>query len=530
VIETGVAFISIEAHLEETARYQKEIDRCLEAIARCEQKIGNREDTITLLLEMVATLKAGMFGRKSEKLDPNQFALLPGIELPSDGDSQPDENPTVVKEHVRKKKGHGRTEFPANLPRHIVPLDLPEEEKFCPDCGIALNRIKEETCERGHIVPIQVTVIRYVKQKYACPNGHCVKTPPTPNSLLERCKYEPSVYAHLAVSKYQDHLPLHRMEGIYKRNGLHLPRSTMWEMLARLTEIVLLPVIKQMKLELLMEPILHADNTGVKVRIEEKKGMREGQIWTWLSADEKKILHDFTMSKGRDGPVDFLKSWTGILVADGAPNFNKVIATNKIVRAGCWVHAARGAKNALKLKDKNSIRLVTLNARLSNMENRIIARAKRRSLSTEEAQSLRNTVRNRTGRRIVDAIMDESRRLLRKHEVLPKSVLGKAAQYILNQEEPLRAFLKDSRIPLTNNAAERALRPVAVGRNNWLFLGSGKGGEVASAMYSIMLSCRALEVNPEAYVKYITEAIAKTPATQIATLTPWAYAASQKQA
>jgi hypothetical protein len=139
-------------------------------------------------------------------------------------------------------------------------------------------------------------------------------------------------------------------------------------------------------------------------------------------------------------------------------------------------------------------------------------------------------VRNRTGRRIVDAIMDESRRLLRKHEVLPKSVLGKAAQYILNQEEPLRAFLKDSRIPLTNNAAERALRPVAVGRNNWLFLGSGKGGEVASAMYSIMLSCRALEVNPEAYVKYITEAIAKTPATQIATLTPWAYAASQKQA
>jgi hypothetical protein len=164
------------------------------------------------------------------------------------------------------------------------------------------------------------------------------------------------------------------------------------------------------------------------------------------------------------------------------------------------------------------------------MESLIEARAVRRELSIEDTQTLRSTVRKRTGKKIVDAIVNESRQLLRKHEVLPKSVLGKAAKYILNQEEPLRVFISDHRIPITNNAAERALRPVAVGRNNWLFFGSPKGGAVASALYSIMLSCRALGVNPEAYLTHIIKAVANTPATQIATLTPWAYAASQKQA
>lgn len=515
MIKTGAESISIEAHREEVARYAKRVE--------------NLENKVTILLEMVATLKSGMFGRKSEKVDPNQLSLFPEDHLPSEDDAQPDDKSTVVKEHVRNNKGHGRTEFPAHLERKPVPLDLTDAEKYCLDCGSALNHIGEETCERGHIVPVKVTVIRYIKQKYACPNGHGVKIPATPSSLLERCKYEPSVYAHLAVSKYQDHLPLNRLEGIYKRNGLNLARSTMWDMLERLAEIVIFPVLKQMKLELLREPILHGDNTGVQVRLEDKNGMREGQIWTWLSTDQKKIVFDFTLSKGRDGPVNFLCEWSGIAVLDGAPNFNEVIIKNRIVRAGCWAHARRGVIKVFELKEKRSIRLMVLLQRMFRMERVISNRAESRGLSAEEALSLRSTVRKRTGKRIVDAIMNESRQLLRKHDVLPRSVLGKAASYLINQESPLRTFMVDPRIPIDNNAAERALRPVAVGRNNWLFFGSPKGGEVARAMYSIMLSCRALDVNPETYLTYITEAIAKTPATQIATLTPWAYAEAQRR-
>lgn len=281
--------------------------------------------------------------------------------------------------------------------------------------------------------------------------------------------------------------------------------------------------------ELLREPIIHGDNTGVQVRLEGKKGMREGQIWTWLSTDQKKIVFDFTLSKGRDGPVNFLCKWSGIAVLDGAPNFNEVIIKNRIVRAGCWAHARRGVIKVFELKEKRSIRLMALLQRLFRMERVISNRAESRRLSAEEALALRSTVRKRTGKKIVDAIMNESRQLLRKHEVLPRSVLGKAASYLINQESPLRTFMVDPRIPIDNNAAERALRPVAVGRNNWLFFGSPKGGEVARAMYSVMLSCRALDVNPETYLTYITEAIAKTPATQIATLTPWAYAEAQRR-
>jgi transposase len=515
VIQKSVDFISAEDYKTVVDRHAKEIEAL--------------HNQISLLHDMLAAERNKQYVRKSEKLSPGD--LLPFADIENASDPQPEVPVTTthVAAHERKRKGHGRTGFPGHLPRKVVALDLPEEDRWCPDCGSALNHFGEEECERGHIVPVQVTVIKYVKQKYACPNGHCVKTPATPNSLLDRCKYEPSVYAHLAVSKYQDHLPLHQLEGIYKRNGLHLPRSTMWEMLARLSEIVILPVIKQMRLELLLEPILHADNTGVKVRLEDKKGMREGQIWTWLSANEKKVLHDFTTSKGNDGPLEFLKSWTGKLIVDAAPNFNMVVKANGIVRVGCWAHAVREVKHALKLKDKNAVRIIVLHKRLSHMETCINARAERKGLSLEEALSLRSIVRKRTGRRIVDAIVNESRNLLRKHEVLPKSPLGTGAKYILKQEMTLRAFLEDPRLPQTNNAAERALRPVAVGRKNWLFFGSTKGGKVASAMYSIMLSCRAIDVNPEAYLTYISEAIARTPATQIATLTPWAYAEAMRR-
>jgi transposase len=219
-----------------------------------------------ILRDQLDILKKGLFGRKSERIDSGQMDFLKSEETQ---DVAPPEAPEAK---PKKKPGHGSAKFAANIPRDVTKVDLAEADKICPCCGKAMKLIGEEVTERGHLVPARVIVKRYVRPKYACPDGHTIKTAPLPDGVIDDGKYEASVYAHIATAKYSDHLPLNRLEGIFKRHGFHLAKQSMWYMLVRVDELVAQPVLKQMRTELLAEPVLHADETPVTMRLEDGKG------------------------------------------------------------------------------------------------------------------------------------------------------------------------------------------------------------------------------------------------------------------
>jgi len=392
-----------------------------------------------------------------------------------------------------------------------------------------MKEIGTEATERAHFVPATFVVHRYERTKYACPFGHEVKTADLPPGVVEGSKYDASVHAHVVVAKYSDHLPLNRLEVIFRRNGIKMPRQTMWDLLVRVDELVAQPVLRQMRDELLREPILHADETSVKLRVEGQKKSKAGWVWGWRNEPHcrsdlpPKVLIEFHQGRGGDVPTGFLGDWSGTLITDGYDGYNPVAEKNGITRAGCWAHARRPFRQMLEKYPKWAGAPLLMINRLFALERAIGNRATRQGLNEDETLELRRAVRARSSRRRVDRIMALLFELDAVPAILPQSKLGKGIKYVLNQEDRLRVFLGDPRVPMHNNDSERDLRHIIVGRNNWMIFASARGGEVACRLYSLMLSCRQNGVNPETYLEDVLMAVATTPDAQLANLTPWAW-------
>lgn len=481
------------------------------------------------LADQLAVLMKRVFGRSSERLDSNQLALFAA--MLGEADQQPETEGPAEGESAaprRRRKGHGRQPFPEHLPRQQIELDVPEEERSCPDCAAAMKPFGEEVTERRHFIPAQLVVHRYVRKRYACPALHAVATAPLPGSLIEKAKYEPSVYAHVATAKYGDHLPLHRLSGIYKRHGLHLPKSTMWEMLSRVDEVVAQPILAAMRRELLQKSHLQADETPVTVRLEDAKGTRTGYIWDYGFGDMR--VFDFTMGRQRDGPRAFLGDWTGTLLTDGYAGYDEVTRRNGLVRAGCWSHARRKIKDAVETGSRQALPLLVSVQRLFAIERALRRRRDGQGLDDGVFHELRSVVRRRRSTVVLQRIRSEADRLWSERSTLPRSALGKALTYLDNQWEPLTRFLDDPVLPIHNNDAERALRHVVTGRKNWLFFGSPKGGAVGARLFSLIASAKAAGIDPAAYLADVIGKVSTTPASEVHTLTPWAWAAVHRSA
>ena len=483
-----------------------------------------------ILREELEILKKGLFGRKTERLEPGQLGMF--LSGASSVAPEQEAESTLPAKTKKKPKGHGRAPFPAHIPRETIRFDVAEEERVCPCCGKEMCSIGEDVAERAHIVPAKLTVRRYVRKKYACPDGHAVKTGDAPAALIDRCKYEPSVYAYIVASKYCDHIPLHRLSGIFKRYGAHVPKQTMWDMLVKVDELVAQPVLKQMREELLESEVLHADETPVPVCIENEKGSRKAYVWDWRApggdVSDKSLVH-FTMTRERHGPKEMLgRQWSGTLITDGYSGFDEVVRENGIVRAGCWAHARRKVKDALDVGSKDAARVLVHMQRLFWIERAMKKRVKSRNQKTEDLVALRDEVRPRLSRRVIERIYPDAEEVAAKHQTLPKSKLGKALGYLFNQRGPLLVFLDDPRIEIHNNDSERDLRHIVVGRNNWMVFASPRGGEVASRLYSLVLSCKHAGADPQEYIEDVLVRVSTTPAREIASLTPWAWAAAKQ--
>ena len=501
----------------EYERLQAIEDRLERALARVEQL---EHSNVKLSDELAAMIKR-LYGRSSERIDPAQLALFEGALAAAEQRAGQDK--AKADRPRQASRGHGRPHFPEHLPREVVELDVPESERTCADCGQAMTAFGEEVTERGHIVPARLLVVRYVRKKYACPQGHGVRTPPLPGSLVDKGKYEPSVHAHLAVAKYGDHLPLHRLQGIFKRHGFQLPKSTMWELLQRVDEIVAQPILAQMRRELLAGRHLWADETPVTVQLEDGHGTRQGYIWVY--GHRGKAVFDFTMTRQRDGPIRFLGDWSGTFQSDGYTGYDEVTRRNRLLRVGCWSHARRKILAAVELGSAEAVPLLRAVGRLFRIERALQSRRDERGLDDAGWAGLCLDVRGRLSRNVLATIRDEVRRLWALRSTLPKSALGKALSYLDSQWAPLSACLDDAALAIHNNDAERALRHVVTGRKNWLFFGSPKGGQVGARLFSLIASCKALDLDPEAYLVDVIRAIDTTPASEVARLTPWGWAA-----
>lgn len=401
---------------------------------------------------------------------------------------------------------------------------------MCPDRGKPMRAIGEDITERGHVVPGRIVVRRYVRKKYACPDGHAVKTAPAPEGVIDSAKYEASVYAHVVTAKYADHLPLPRLEGIFKRHGVHLPKQTMWDMLVRTDELLAQPILKQIHKELLEEPVLHSDETPVAMRLEDGQGSRDGYAWGWRNlhgTGPSKVLIEFKTSRSRDGPLQFLRDWWGTLITDGYSGFAEVVERNGIVRAGCWAHARRKFKQALDTGTASAAYVLAPIQRLFAVERALTLRAARKNMDREAFVELRGRVRARRSARLIKAINARAQELSLKRSTVPKSQLGKALVYLDRQRGPLSTFLADPRIPIHNNDEERDLRHLAIGRNNWQIFSSERGGDVACRLDSLVLSCKQAGVEPEKYIEDVLGRLSTTKSSDIASLTPWAWAAAR---
>lgn len=464
------------------------------------------------------------FGPKAERIDPNQLLIAFDdlIEVAEAETEQPalehareaaddEEGTKPSKQEKRAAKGaHGRKPLPKELPRERVVHEPDAAELCCATCKQAKTKIGEATSEVLDYVPANFKVTLHVRPKYAC--KHCeggvviANLPPQP---IEKGRPGSGLLAFVLTAKYCDHLPLYRLENIFARNGIEISRSTSCEWLARSAEL-LAPIFAELKRSVLASRVIHGDDTPVLcLENHQGGGRRQGYLWVY-AGDRDEVVYDFTLTRGRDGPNRFLKDWKGKLQVDGHASWEELFETGDVVEAGCWAHARRYFFDAVASDTARATRMLALIQRLYGVEKR----AKEARLAPDAVATLRRAESK--------PVLAEIGRLLDEYRpnALPKSLLGKAVTYATNQWQALQAYVDDGELDIDNNKAERGMRDVAVGRKNWLFTGSPKGGERVACFYSLINTCKLQGVEPFAYLRDVLDRISTHPASRVAELTP----------
>jgi transposase len=475
-----------------------------------------KDRQIGQLSAQLETLKRRIFGRSSEKLSPDQMALDLGAWLAAHIATTAPEPPVSAPETTpRTNGGHGRRRLPEHLPRHRTEYHPAPAERVCRECSAELKKIGEDVSEQLEYVPASLFVLEHARIKYACP--HCqgnVVIGSLPVQPIAKGLPGPGLLAHVLTSKYGDHLPLNRLEGIFQRQGVELSRSTLCDWVAA-SATLLAPVVGVMKTEVLASRKIHTDDTTVPVLDKDRESTKTGRLWVYVGdGDHEHIVFDYTPDRCREGPLLFLAGYKGYLQADAYSGYNAVYAGQEVIEVACWAHARRKFFDAMK----------------SDGQRAPIALAYIRQLYAIEKRALDDDAIERRASRVAEAkpVLDAFKVWLdvEAQKVLPKSPLGEALSYARAQWVALTRYIEDGILELDNNRAERALRRVAIGRKNWMFAGSDEGGRRAAIVYSLIASCAALKIEPYAYLRDVLERLPSCSPANLPLLTPKAWKAT----
>ncbi len=462
---------------------------------------------------MLEQLLRHRYGPKRERVDENQLFLF-AVDIVTSGqdqDSPPAEDRSSAAPK-RKRKGHGRKPLPKSLERRRVVYDLGKDERQCPQCQGELKKIGEEVSERLEYVPASLYVIEEVSQKYACCQGCTVVTAPKPMQPIEKGLPGPGLLAQVAVSKYSDHLPLHRQEGIFERHGVELSRKTMCDWMRQGAELVT-PLYELMKEQVLSSKVVQTDDTPVNVLDPTLPRTRTGRIWTYVGDDHHPYtVYDYTPNRSRAGPDAFLKQFRGFLQADAYSGYDEFFkdSARGMREVACWAHARRKFYEAQSSDLMRSTVMLAYIRLLYDVERE----ARDRKLSAEQRRALRQD-RSKPILDDIQAYLEAER-----EKVLPKSPIGQAISYALSNWAALRRYSEDGDLEIDNNGAERSLRGVAVGRKNWMFFGSDNGGRTAAVLNSLIATCKGLGTDPFSYLRDIFQTISAHPKDRLEELLP----------
>jgi len=463
------------------------------------ETVQQQQKTIEQLREELILFRNKLFGRSSERQveDDSQLQLFDTGTEQAGGEIEQEPSDEPKKRRRRKKKSD---KIPAHLKRRIVESDVPPEDRECACCGEEMPIIGTDISERVDLVPAELFVWEIHRHKRAC--GKCKEsvaqvpagedpgglTTPVPGS-----DYGFGVYTQIIVNKFADHLPLYRGEDIFARAGMLIPRNTQFGMLVNIAALVS-PLVALMRSRILSGDVLGIDDTSVRLQDPSLPGkMRTARFWLYRGREDHPYnVFDFTENRGRDGPAGFLSDFYGHAVVDAYGVHEGVYlgAKNQIFAACCNTHARRKFVEAKPNDPVAAAQALAMYRGLYDIEDRA------QECSADERLELRQRESVPLMNGLHDWLIEKSS----NPRVLPKSALGKAVRYSLNQWKELSLFLGDGAIPFDNNETESELRSLTIGRQNWLFVGSSRGGEVASAMYSLVSSAARHHLDIWAYV------------------------------
>jgi transposase len=478
-----------------------------------------RELEIEKLKHRIAKLQHERFGQSSERralLDQLELQLF---ELEEDQAQAETTQEIAVPQSVTvqsfERRKPARRPLPEHLPRERVVYPIPSA---CPCCGGTLHRLGEDVTEMLELVPRQWKVIQHVREKYSCRSCEKITQPPAPSHPIARGRAGPGLLAHVLFAKYGLHLPLTRQSATYAREGIELDVSTLADWVGA-SAATLMPLVEAIRDHVFAAERLHADDTTVPVLDVGKT--RTGRLWTYVrddrpfaGADPPAAAYFYSPDRTGKHPEEHLASWRGLMQADAYAGFNRLYEAGRkpgpIVEAACWAHARRKFFDLARLtKAPIAIEAVARIDALFAIERDI------NGLPPEE----RRKVRQERSRPRVEAL---GTWLREQHAKLsPHSQVAKAIAYSFNAWDALVRFLDDGRLCLTNNAAERALRCIAVGRHNWTFAGSDAGGRRAAAIYTLIETAKLNDVDPQAWLADVLARLQDHPAKRIAELLPW---------
>jgi transposase len=481
-------------------------------------ELAAKERELQRVQHWLQQLLRNRYGQKRERVDEHQLFMF-AAQIASTGQEPPPEPKAAAAEPRPASQGHGRQPLPKSLKRRRVVYDVPEAERQCPQCHGELKHIGEDVREELEYVPAALEVIEHACQKYACPKGCTVVTAEKPAAPIEKGLAGPGLLAQVAVSKFGDHLPLNRQESIFARQGVELSRQTMCGWMADCAELVD-PLYQLMKQRALSSKVVQTDDTPVPVLDPELPRTRTGRIWTYVGdAEHPYTVYDYTPNRSRDGPDEFLKDFRGYLQADAYSGYDHLYKEPErgVTEVACMAHARRKFYEAQSSDIMRSMVVLAYIHLLYDVERQAregkLDAAARLALRREHSQPLLDDLK---------AYLERER-----PRVLPKSPIAQAIAYTLSNWDALVRYAQDGDLEIDNNGAERSLRGVAVGRRNWTFFGSDKGGHTAAVLSSLVATAKRHHIDPFAYLRDVLARISAHPQNRIEELLPDKWAAAQ---
>lgn len=528
--------MSFDELLREYEKLQGQLAARDAALADREATLVDRDALIEQLASDLKTLqeqvKRWLAGRgRGHLIAEGQEVLFP--DAPADDaeteDSDDDESPEHADEAPDGETGADRTErehrpkSPARkidtsaLPRVEQVHELPEEERFCPESGLALVPVGEKVFDEIDYRRAQLILIRHRRVVYGLPPKEAEErqateqTAPLPARPLEGCAASANLLSRILVQKYSSHLPLYRQEEIFARDGLRLPRQTLCDWVLG-AAVALAPIADRLMARIRAGPVSQLDDTPVKCQSGKGKKQFQAYLWTFVNPEVEGVAYRFTPGRGSDLIAQQIEGIEGYLVGDGYSG-NQAAAkkvSGEITLTGCWAHTTR------KFREAQSEAPATAQLFRDDIKRLYAVEAEADAAGLDP--SARRRLRQQKSRQILAALFARGRRL--RDEYSDAGLLAGAIGYMLNQRKPLRRFLEEGLVPIDNNACERSIRPIAVGRRNWLFAGSVKGGQAAATIYTLVESCRLATIDVERYLADVLVRVATHPASRIDELLP----------